>query len=166
MNLYNIPKHKDSPSIVNAIIEIPKGTNVKYEYSQELDIFFADRTLCSAMAYPASYGFIPKTLTDDGDPLDIMVYNSSPFNMGTLVEAKVIGVLDMNDGDQKDWKILATPVSHKKRYRYLRDIDPVFLDVCKNFFAHYKDIDSKKGTTVFDWHSAARAKQIISESQI
>ena len=166
MNLYDIPIHKKSPSVVNAIIEIPKGTNVKYEYDVEYDIFKVDRTLCSAMNYPANYGFIPNTLTDDEDPLDIVVYGDSPINMGTLIECNVIGILDMDDGDQKDWKVLATPVSNREKYKFLRDIDPVFLDVCKNFFAHYKDIDSKKGTNVYDWHSSARAREIIEESNL
>ena len=78
MNLYEIPIHKNCPEIVNAVIEIPQGTSVKYEYNKDLDIFTADRTLCSAMTYPANYGFIPQTVAEDGDPLDILVFNSQP----------------------------------------------------------------------------------------
>ena len=129
MNLYEIPTHQDCPSIVNAIIEIPQGTSVKYEYHSDLDVFVADRTLCSAMTYPANYGFIPKTITDDGDALDILVFNSQPIDRGTLVEARVLGILDMNDGDEKDWKVIAAPISHLKRYNYLDDIDPVLLNI-------------------------------------
>jgi inorganic pyrophosphatase len=166
MNLYKIPSHINSPDMVNAIIEIPQGTNVKYEYSSDLELFVADRTLCSAMTYPSNYGFIPNTLTDDGDALDILVFNSSPIHRGTLVETKVLGVLDMDDGDDKDWKIIGAPRSDLKKYELLDDIDKVFLEVCKNFFAHYKDIGDNKGTRVFNWHSAAKAREIISESII
>lgn len=164
MNLYEIPTHQASPNIVNAIIEIPQGTSVKYEYNSDLDVFVADRTLCSAMTYPANYGFIPKTITDDGDALDILVFNSEPIDRGTLVEARVLGILDMNDGDEKDWKIIAAPISHLKTYNYLDDIDPVLLKATKHFFAHYKDIGNSKGTQVFDWHSSAKAREIILKS--
>tara|TARA_S200002703_G_C3779136_1_gene240036 strand:+ start:1008 stop:1514 length:507 start_codon:yes stop_codon:yes gene_type:complete len=166
MNLYKIPAHKSSPSLVNAIIEIPQGTSVKYEYNSNFEVFIADRTLCSAMAYPANYGFIPSTMTDDGDALDILIFNSRPIDRGTLVEAKVLGVLDMDDGDEKDWKIIAAPCSHLKSYQYLDDIDPVLLNATKHFFAHYKDIGNHKGTQVFDWHGSAKAREVILKSTI
>jgi len=161
MNLYEIPTHKKCPEIVNAVIEIPQGTSVKYEYHKELEVFVADRTLCSAMMYPANYGFIPQTVAEDGDPLDILVFNSQPIDRGTLVESRVLGVLDMNDGEEKDWKIIAAPISHLKKYNYLDDIDPLLLNISKHFFAHYKDIGNNIGTQVFDWHGSAMAREII-----
>jgi inorganic pyrophosphatase len=164
MNLYNIPSHPQSPQRVNAIIEIPKDTNVKYEYSSELGVFTYDRSLLSAMVYPASYGFIPQTLAEDGDALDVMIYNATPINTGTLVESRVIGVLDMEDEGFKDYKILATPISHIKEYRSLADIDPNFLKICQNFFAHYKDLNNKT-VEVFDWHEANVAKEIVKSNQ-
>ena len=164
MNLYNIPAHPKSPQRVNAIIEIPKDTNVKYEYNSKLEVFTYDRSLLSAMVYPASYGFIPQTLAEDGDALDVMIYNATPINTGTLVESRVIGVLDMEDDGFKDYKILATPISHIREYRSLADIDPNFLKICQNFFAHYKDLNNKK-VKVFDWHEADIAKEIVELNQ-
>ena len=106
MNLYNLPTHKESPKRVNAIVEIPKDTNVKYEYDPIHSVFSYDRSLISAMVYPSSYGFIPSTLAEDGDALDILIYNAVPIQTGTLVECRVIGVLDMEDDGFKDFKIL------------------------------------------------------------
>ena len=163
MNLYNIPIHPKSPQRINAIIEIPKDTNVKYEYNPELGVFIYDRSLLSAMVYPASYGFIPQTLAEDGDALDVLVYNAMPIDTGTLVESRVIGVLDMEDEGFKDYKVLTTPVSHVKEYRSLSDIDSNFLKICQNFFAHYKDLNNKK-VEVFDWHEADVAKEIVSSN--
>jgi len=162
-NLYDLPIHPQSPQRVNSIIEIPKDTNVKYEYDSELGVFSYDRSLLSAMVYPASYGFIPQTLAEDGDALDVMIYNATPINTGTLVESRVIGVLDMEDEGFKDYKVLATPVSHIKEYRSLSDIDSNFLKICQNFFAHYKDLNNKK-VKVLDWHEADVAKEIVNRS--
>ena len=80
MNLYNIPIHQKSPNIANVIVEIPKGTSVKYEYDKDFGVFKYDRSLTSAMTYPCSYGYIPSTLGEDGDPLDFLVYNSTPID--------------------------------------------------------------------------------------
>lgn len=160
MNLYNISPHPKSPQRVHAVIEIPKDTNVKYEYNPNMGVFTYDRSLLSAMVYPASYGFIPQTLAEDGDALDILLYNAMPINTGTLVESRVIGVLDMEDEGFKDYKILATPISHVKEYRSLSDIDPNFLKICQNFFSHYKDLNNKE-VKVFDWHEADLARSII-----
>ena len=162
-NLYHLPLNGNSPLTVNAIIEIPKNTNVKYEYDPDLGVFLYDRSLLSAMVYPASYGFIPSTLADDGDALDILIYNSHPIATGTLVECKVLGVLDMTDDGAKDYKILSIPTTHSLKYQSLTDIDPQFLRICKNFFAHYKDLDDKK-VEVGDWGNAELAYQIINDS--
>lgn len=167
MNLYNLPTHKDSPKVVNAVIEIPKGTSAKYEYHPD-GYFIYDRSLTSAMVYPASYGFIPNTIADDGDALDILVYNSTPIDRSIVVECTVIGVLDMEDegsieGLHKDYKILGIPTSHVRQYENLSDIDPLFLDICKNFFAHYKDLNNKK-VTVKNWHEKGEAYGIIGQS--
>jgi len=164
MNLYNVSTHSESPQIVNAIIEIPKNTNVKYEYNSELGVFTYDRSLLSAMTYPANYGFMPQTLAEDGDALDVMVYNEIPINMGTLVESRVIGVLDMEDEGLKDYKVLTTPISDTREYRSLADISPNFLKICQNFFAHYKDLNNKK-VEVFDWHEADVAKEIVKSNK-
>ena len=86
--LIQITNSQKSPKVVNSIVEIPKGTNVKYEYDNDLGVFKYDRSLTSAFMYPCSYGFIPSTLSDDGDALDMLIYNSTPIERGTLVECK------------------------------------------------------------------------------
>ena len=165
MNLYHIPPHKNSPDIVNAIIEIPKATNVKYEYDSENGVFAYDRDLLSAMNYPASYGFVPSTKADDGDALDIFLYNPKPIDRGVLVETKVIGVLDMDDGGFKDYKVLGVPIFSVRQYETLHDIDMYFLKICHNFFAHYKDL-GEKPVNINGWHDAEFAKEIILKSYI
>ena len=164
-NLYNIPTHKSSPDLVYAVIEIPKGISAKYEYDKNLNAFIYDRSLLSAMTYPASYGFIPSTLGEDGDALDILVYNSTPIERGTIVECKVLGVLDMIDEGQKDYKVIGVPTSHIRDYNSMEDLDPLFLKICKNFFIHYKDLNEKK-VDVFGWHGKHLAKQIIGLSEV
>lgn len=166
MNLYKIPVHHKSPKKVHAVIEIPKGTSAKYEYCPEMGVFKLDRCLNSAMVYTSNYGFIPNTKADDGDPLDILVYNNTPIDRGTVVECNVIGVLDMTDQGLKDYKILAAPVSHVKTYECVfEDIDPMFLKVTKNFFRHYKDLEDKK-VKVGRWMDRQVAYDIIRKDTI
>ena len=167
MNLYKINQHKDFPKIIEAVVEIPKGISTKYEYD-ERGFFRYDRSLVSAMVYPSSYGFIPRTLADDGDALDALIYNRIPIDRGTVVECSVVGILDMEDEDSngnmnKDYKVLAVPTSHVRDYQSLSDIDPHFLKICKNFFAHYKDLNNQK-VKVFDWHEKDFAWDIINKS--
>jgi inorganic pyrophosphatase len=159
VNLYNLNQPSNFPHRVNAVVEIPKGTSAKYEYSPD-GYFFYDRSLSSAMVYPASYGFIPETLGDDGDALDILVYNSTPIERGTVVQCKIIGVLDMTDEGDKDYKLLGVPTSHVRRYNTLKNIDPLFLDISKNFFLHYKDLNDKQ-VEVYDWHEKDFAYNIL-----
>jgi inorganic pyrophosphatase len=162
MNLYKIPTHKKSPKTVNVIVEIPKGTNAKYEYDGKLEVFTYDRSLTSAMTYPCSYGFIPSTLGEDGDALDFLIYNSTPIERGTLVECRVVGVLDMEDDGEKDYKIVGVPTSHVRKYYGLKNLDPMFLKIAKNFFQHYKDLNNKE-VKVLDWHDKEVAYEIINK---
>ena len=163
MNLFNIPKHNNSPRVVNAVIEIEKGSSTKYEYDEVMGVFRYDRALDSAMAYPANYGSIPGTLCDDGDPLDILIISEQPIAKGTLVEARPLGVLDMDDDGEKDYKVLAIPTSTRRRYRNLDDVDPLFRRISRNFFAHYKDLENKK-VVVGKWLNKQTAYTIINES--
>ena len=149
-NLEELPTHENSPHIINAVVEIPKGTSAKYEYDAKLDVFRLDRCLPSSMKYPVSYGFIPHTLGEDGDPLDVLVYNEAPIDRGTLVECKVLDVLDMEDDSGVDWKVLAIPTYHYKKYQSIADVDQMFVKVAQYFFKHYKDIDNKK-VTISGW---------------
>ena len=161
-NLELIETHKVSPRIVNAIVEIPKGTSAKYEYNPDLDTFQLDRCLPSSMMYPCSYGFVPSTLAEDDDPLDILIYNDTPIDRGTLVECNVIGALDMTDSGGRDWKILGTPTSHVRNYRSLKDIDPMFIKLASHFFKHYKDLNNSI-VEVNDWHGKQKAFEIIKQ---
>jgi len=161
-NLELIEVNESSPKVVNAIVEIPKGTSAKYEYNPKLDTFQLDRCLPSSMMYPCSYGFVPSTLAEDNDPLDMLIYNDTPIDRGTLVECTVIGVLDMKDSGGQDWKILGTPTSHVKKYRSIKDIDPMFIKVASYFFRHYKDLNNKY-VEVGDWYGKTKAYSIIKE---
>jgi inorganic pyrophosphatase len=150
MNLYDIKTHAKSPRVVNAIIEIPKHTSAKYEYDPDTNLFKLDRCLRSAMVYPANYGFVPDTHAQDGDALDILIYCSTSIERGTLVECKVLGCLDMTDAGEKDYKVLAVPVGHHKKYDELDHINEDWLKITTNFFMHYKDLDYKR-VTVDGW---------------
>ena len=163
MNLKELPIGKNAPNVVNCVIEIPKESNVKYEYDPELGVFYMDRILQSAMRYPANYGFIPSTLAEDGDPLDVLVYNWTPLITGSVLTCEVIGVLDMNDGGEKDWKILARPTkSHKNGITDVNNVNGPFLDVAKNFFQHYKDLE-KKVVEIGEWLPKDKAVDIVAE---
>ncbi len=162
MNLYKIPQHSLYPKVVRAVIEIPRGTSAKYEYDPDIGIFVYDRSLLTAMTYPSNYGFIPNTLAEDGDALDILVYNS-PLERGTVVDCKIVGVLDMDDEGQKDYKILGVPTSHIRPYLGIQDIDPLFLQISKNFFQHYKDLNDKT-VNIYDWHDKDFAVEIVDKS--
>lgn len=164
MSLYNLPTHIKSPQIVYGVVEIEEGHKNKYEYDPNLGGFLYDRCLTSAMVYPASYGFIPNTLCEDGDPLDILIISPEPIKRATIVESKVLGVLDMEDEGDKDFKILAVPNFYTHKYSNLQSIDKAFLEICKNFFAHYKDLSaSGDRVKVFDWHDKKHAQNIIKE---
>lgn len=163
-SFYNYPIHKDSPSIVNAVIEIERGSKNKYEYDVETGAFLFDRGLISAMVYPASYGFIPQTLCEDGDPIDIMVISPEPILRATVVHSKVIGCLDMEDEGQKDYKIISVPSFYGREFSSLSDIEGSFLDISKNFFTHYKDLSPNAGDVkVSDWIDCEGAKRIIKD---
>ncbi len=163
MSLYRIPIHENSPKVINTVIEIPKGSSAKYEFDPVLNVFKLDRCLMSAMVYPASYGFIPSTLAQDGDALDVIVYNAQPIDRGSLVECSVIGCLDMYDNGVADYKVLACPTSHVRDYDTVDDVDQVFLRVAENFFQHYKELDDKHVTTA-GWVRRQETYDIINKS--
>ena len=164
MNLIRLPIGKNSPQVVNAVIEIPKDSNAKYEYNPELNMFVLDRCLISSMRYPASYGFIPQTLSDDGDPLDILVYNTVPILTGTLVECRIVGGLLTIDNGVVDYKVLGIPMYNPNKYEDITDIDEVFLDVTADFFTHYKNNSKKsKPVVVEQWTNKENTMKIITE---
>ena len=122
-NLVNdIPIGVACPIKINAIVEVEKDSNSKYEYVEDLNIFKLSRCLYSSMRYTCSYGFIPQTFALDNDPLDILIYNNVPLRTSTLVEVKPIGCLDMDDTGEKDFKVVAVPSTHVKDYKSLKDL--------------------------------------------
>lgn len=164
MNLIKLPIGKNFPNIVNAVVEIPKDSNAKYEYNPELNMFVLDRCLISSMRYPASYGFIPQTLSDDGDPLDILVYNTVPILTGTLVECRIVGGLLTVDNGVPDYKVLGIPLYNPNAYEDITDIDEVFLDVTADFFTHYKNNSKKsKQVVVEGWTNKENTLKVITD---
>lgn len=155
----------DIPTTINVIVEIPKGSQNKYEYDAEHGITKLDRVLFSPLHYPGDYGFVPQTLAKDGDPLDALVMVSFPTYPATLIEARPIGVMEMIDHGEEDDKILCVPTTDI-RFENVQDISDVhqpMLDEIAHFFTVYKELEGKS-VDVVGWHNAAKAKEIIQET--
>ncbi len=161
---------KRAPEVVNAFIEIPTGEGVKYEYDKQNDIMKVDRILFTSMVYPFSYGFIPGTKEEDGDPLDILVLSNTRISPGSYIEVRPVGMIDMEDEHGIDKKIVAVPDD---------GIDPSFSDIrepedihsaTKNriahFFEQYKELEPDKWVKISGWSSAAEAKERIRRSTL
>lgn len=164
MNYFSIDLGEKFPEIVNCVVEIPKDTNVKYEYDPNNNIFKVDRCLISAMRYPVNYGFVPQTLADDGDPLDIIIYSRFSFTTGCVSECKIIGGLDMTENGKKDYKIIGVP-TFIESVNHIKDLKDDWLEVTRDFFKNYKNVEKKK-VTVGKWFTANKAKQIVKKSFI
>jgi inorganic pyrophosphatase len=147
--------------IVDALIEIPTGSQNKYEFDKEKGIFRLDRVLFSPMHYPAEYGYLEGTLAEDGDPLDILVLTSFPTFPGCMILSRVIGVLLMSDDKGRDEKCLAVPVDDPRfqEVRSLDDLAPHTLKEIEHFFRVYKDLENKQ-TQIEGWKDAAFASQL------
>jgi inorganic pyrophosphatase len=164
MNLWHdIPCGKKDE--LNVIVEIPMLSRVKYELDKDTGLIKYDRVLYSPMHYPANYGFVPQTLWEDGDPLDVLVLGQEPLVPGCIVEARPIGVLDMEDGGEGDAKVLAVPVSDPRwnTTNDISDLEPHILDEIKHFFSVYKDLQKKK-VVVGDWHGKKEAMEAVEKS--
>lgn len=161
MNLWHdIPSKNDNG--LNVIIEIPKLSRVKYELDKDTGLIKVDRVLYSPMHYPTDYGFVPRTLWDDNDPLDVLVMNMEGYVPGCLVEARPIGALEMNDGGEDDLKVLAVPVADPrfKNTNDLEDIESHHLLEIKHFFQVYKDLQNKK-VKIGEWIGSAKANEAV-----
>ncbi len=148
--------------IVNAFIEIPKGSSHKYEYDEETGEIFLDRVLYSPMYYPAEYGFIQNTLAGDGDPLDILVLMDRPTFPGCRIEARVIGMFIMEDDKGMDEKLIAVPTTDP-RYNHIKDLDDMNPHVKKeiqHFFSVYKDLEEKE-VRIDGWVGVEEAKKVL-----
>lgn len=164
MNLwYDIPS--GTPENLNVIIEIPKESRVKYELDKKTGIIKFDRVLYSPMHYPANYGFVPQTLWEDGDPLDVLVITHEALVPGALVEVRPIGVLEMTDTGENDAKVLAVP-SEDPRFNNTKDIKDIELHLLKeiqHFFRVYKELQ-EKDVSVGDWSGNGETKAVIEKS--
>lgn len=163
-NLWHDIPHGEVMSL-NTIIEVPKLSRVKYELDKETGLIKFDRVLYSPMHYPANYGFVPKTLWHDGDPLDVLVLGQETLIAGCLIEVRPIGVLDMIDGGDGDAKVLAVPVADP-RFKNTKDIsglEPHLLEEISHFFKVYKDLQGKK-VEVGAWRNAEAAIAVVNES--
>lgn len=169
MDLKKIPIGKNPPHDVNVVIEIPlKGEPVKYEVDKASGAMFIDRFLHTAMFYPGNYGFIPNTLSDDGDPVDVLVVGRHSVVPGSVMRSRPIGVLMMEDESGKDEKILAVP--HPKLHPFFDDVKSysdlpqILLQQIEHFFAHYKDLEEGKWVKVTGWRGQEDAMQVIQEA--
>lgn len=163
-NYLELPPGKDIPNTVNAVIEIPKGSSNKYEYDKEMNVFILDRTLYSPVHYPGAYGFIPQTLSEDGDPLDVVVIVEGDTFPGCLMEVRPLGVLVMRDDKGLDHKILAVPVSDPRMrdVHGLQHLPSHYLAEVDYFFNIYKDLEGKKSDT-YGWEDRLVAHKVINE---
>ncbi len=156
----------DTPEIIYAIIEIPKGSRNKYEYGKKLGVIKLDRVLFSSLHYPGDYGLIPRTLYDDGDPLDVLVMVNEATFSGCVIEARPIGLFKMLDRDESDDKVLAVPARDPlfQDYSDIDDIPKHYLREVSHFFEVYKDLEGHR-TKPMGWEGAAAAKEAILRSR-
>ncbi|WP_086238598.1 inorganic diphosphatase [Campylobacter devanensis] len=161
-------KAGSNPDKLNAVIEIPYGSNIKYEIDKDSGAVVVDRVLYSAMFYPANYGFIPSTLANDGDPADVLVLNEYPLQAGSVIPCRLIGVLVMEDESGMDEKLLAVPVTKiDPRYDGIKSIDDLpkaTLDKIKNFFETYKMLEPNKWVKVKGFEDAKKAQDILDKA--
>jgi inorganic pyrophosphatase len=150
--------------VVDAFIEIPTGSQNKYEYDKEKGVFRLDRVLYSPMHYPTEYGYLENTLAEDGDPLDILVLTSFPTFPGCVIKSRVVGVLLMSDDKGQDEKLLAVPVDDP-RFDHVKDLEDVPAHILKeiaHFFRVYKDLENKE-THIEGWKNADYAVNLYEE---
>lgn len=158
----------DWPSEVNVIIEIPAHSDpIKYEIDKNTGAMFVDRFLTTPMHYPCNYGYVPQTLSKDGDPVDVLLVTPYPLISGSVVRSRPVGVLKMTDQAGDDPKVLAFPVSELTPiYDHIKAISDVPIDLLNQieyFFEHYKDLDDGKWARVDGWHGMHEAKQEIAD---
>ncbi len=160
-----LPPGPNPPEEIYVVVEIPMGGNVKYELDKESGFIFVDRVLFTSMFFPFNYGFVPSTLEEDGDPVDVVLVSYDPFFPGTVVKAKPIGFLIMEDEKGPDSKVIAVPAEDvDSRFKEINDVTQIpsaVKDRIKHFFEHYKELEPGKFVKVREWCSADRAKESI-----
>ena len=169
VDIKKISSGDNPPHTINVVVEIPAGADpVKYEIDKKSGALFVDRMLRTAMYYPCNYGFIPNTLSLDGDPTDVLVLCEEKLIPGCVIPVRPIGVLLMEDESGKDEKILAVPTpkisplyAEKQSYK---DISASKLDQISHFFSHYKDLEKNKWVKILGWEDAPMAEKLIQEA--
>jgi len=166
MNLDRVDSGYDVPNDVNVVIEIPmNGDPIKFELDKATGALFVDRFMSTCMHYPCNYGYIPHTLSDDGDPVDVLVVTPFPLIPGVVVRCRPIGMLKMTDEAGEDAKLLAVPVDKlTPMYRDVsgpRDLPQLVLDQISHFFAHYKDLEPGKFVKINGWVGIEEAKKEV-----
>ncbi len=169
MILDKVTAGKNAPDEVNVIVEIPiNSPPVKYELDKETGAMFVDRYLNTSMVYPTNYGYIPKTLAKDGDPVDVIIKTPMPIIHGAVIPCRPIGLLKMTDEAGDDSKILCVPLSSVSKFsqdiKTHEDVKPALLNLITHFFEHYKDLEPNKWVKVDGWYGPEEAKQEILES--
>ena len=166
MRIDAIATGDNPPEDVNVIIEIPIGGQpIKYEMDKDAGTLVVDRFLYTPMTYPGNYGFVPHTLSEDGDPIDVLVCNTRPLVPGCLINVRPIGVLVMEDNSGQDEKIVAVPSPHlTQRYedvKEITDLPAITLKQIEHFFEHYKDLEPGKWVKIGDWQDSSVARKMI-----
>jgi inorganic pyrophosphatase len=157
---------KNAPDAFNVIIEIPMNADpVKYEVDKESDAIFVDRFMSTSMHYPTNYGYVPRTLSGDGDPVDVLVITPVPLISGVVVTCRAIGILKMQDEAGEDGKVLAVPIdkilSIYTQWQKPEDLNPARLNTIAHFFEHYKDLEVGKWVKILGWEGVDSAKKEI-----
>lgn len=166
MSLNKVSSGKDVPNDFNVVIEIPMNADpIKYEVDKESGAIFVDRFMGTAMHYPCNYGYVPNTLSLDGDPVDVLVITPFPLIPGVVVRCRPIGVLKMTDESGEDAKVLAVPVdkvlSIYSHWQKPEDLNELRLRQIQHFFEHYKDLEKGKWVKIDGWYGPEEAKQEI-----
>jgi inorganic pyrophosphatase len=165
LNLKYLPIGDDAPRVVNAVVEIPKGSRNKYEYNMELGVFQLDRVLYSSMHYPEAYGFIPSTLYEDGDPVDVLIVIDQPLQTGIMIEVRPIGILKMEDEKGTDDKVISV-AKHDPTYAPVREVKELprhLLIEIEHFFTSYKELEGKHVKS-FGWHGVGEARRAVARA--
>ena len=169
MRLDAVPIGKNPPDDINVIVEVPVGGEpIKYEMDKASGTLFVDRFLYTPMRYPGNYGFVPHTLSADGDPIDVLVCNTRAIVPGAVINCRPVGVLVMEDDAGGDEKVIAVPSAKlTRRYERVRtyaDLPDITLQQIQHFFEHYKDLEPDKWVKIHHWGDADEAKRMIAEA--
>jgi inorganic pyrophosphatase len=168
MSLDNVTPGKNAPEAFNVIIEIPMNADpIKYEVDKETGAIFVDRFMSTSMHYPTNYGYVPQTLSGDGDPVDVLVITPVPLIPGVVVPCRAIGILMMEDEAGVDGKVLAVPVdkilSIYTQWQKPEDLNPMRLKTIQHFFEHYKDLEPGKWVKILGWEGKDAAIKEITD---